>query len=283
MIAPARLFAGWLAFAALSAHAAFSGAILDAEGVKKAIAKGAIAWDVRPSERYFDGHIPGAVSLGDVGLALVNQDTQKLLPVQAIAARLGEAGIDLKREIVVYGEPASLNAYFVEWLLDYYGAKRVDVFHDGLEAWKAAGFRVATDEVKRKRVKVRPFANPSMWATKGEVVSRIGSEATQFVDVRRFGEYNGDESDTQRSGHVPGAIHIPHDLAISADGRLRPVAELRKLYAKLDPHKETIVYGSTGPRAAMVAAILTRLGFRSVRVYYPGWIEYGNDPDVPVE
>jgi len=283
VIASIRLIAGWLALAALSAHAAFSGAILDAAGVKKAMAKGALVWDVRPSGKYFDGHIPGAVSLGDVGLALVDQDTQKLLPVQTIASRLGEAGIDLKREIVVYGAPASLNAYFVEWLLDYYGAKKVDVFHDGFEAWKAAGFRVATDDVKKKRVKVRPFANPSMWATKGEVVSRIGSDKTQFVDVRRFGEYNGDESDTKRSGHIPGAIFIPHDLALDSDGALRSTAELRKLYAKLDPHKETIVYDSTGPRAAMVAAILTKLGFRSVRVYYPGWIEYGNAPDVPVE
>ncbi len=278
-----RSVAGLLAFVALSAHAAFSGAILDAAGVQKALAKGAIAWDVRPSEQFFDGHIPGAVSVGDVGLAFLNEETQRLLPAPVIASRLGEAGIDLKREIVIYGAPASLDAYFMEWLLDYYGARKVDVFHDGYEAWKTAGLRVATNEAKRKPVKVRPFANPSMWATKGEVVSRIGSVATQLVDVRRFSEYNGDESAAKRSGHIPGAIFIPHDLAMEPDGRLKPIAELRKVYAKLDPHKETIVYDSTGPRAAMTAAILTKLGFRSVRVYYPGWIEYGNDTEAPIE
>ena len=283
MIALLRFVAGALALIAFSAHAAFSGAILDAAGAQKAIAKGAIAWDVRPSEQFFDGHVPGAVSLGDVGLAFVNQDTQRLLPAPTIASRLGEAGIDLKREIVIYGAPASLDAYFMEWLLDYYGARKVDVFHDGFDAWKEAGLRVATSEAKRKPVKVRPFANPSMWATKGEVVSRIGSPATQFVDVRRFGEYNGDEPGAQRGGHIPGATFVPHDLALDADGKLKSLAELRKLYAKLDPHKETIVYGSTGPRAAMTAAILAKLGFRSVRVYYPGWIEYGNDPDTPIE
>ncbi len=272
-----------VAFAAIQSHAAFSGAILDAAGVSKALAKGAVAWDVRPSEKYFDGHIPGAVNIDDIGLALVDQKTQMLLPVESIARQLGDAGIDLKREIVVYGGTASLNAYFAEWLLDYYGAKKVDVFHDGFEGWKAAGLKVATDAVKRKPVKVRPFANPSMWATTAEVIARVNSPRVQFVDVRRFGEYNGDESDTPKSGHIPGAIFLPHDLVLTESGALKSTKELRSIYGKLDPHKETIVYDSTGARAAMTAAILTKLGFSSVRVYYPGWIEYGNEADAPIE
>jgi thiosulfate/3-mercaptopyruvate sulfurtransferase len=278
------LLLGFLALVAIHTHAAFSGAILDASGVSKAIAKGAIVWDVRPSEKYFDGHIPGAVNIDDIALALVDQKTQMLLPVETIASRLGDAGIDLKREIVVYGGAGSLNAYFVEWMLDYYGAKKVDVFHDGFEGWKAAGLRVATDAVKRKPVKVRPFANPSMWATTSEVIARENSPRVQFVDVRRFGEFNGDESETLHSGHIPGAMHIPYDLALVEGGtQLKSTQELRKVYARLDPHKETIVYCHVGQRAAMTAAILTKLGFRSVRVYYPGWLEYGNVEDAPVE
>jgi thiosulfate/3-mercaptopyruvate sulfurtransferase len=298
-VAPLRsVLAGFAVFAAMQAHAAFSGAILDASGVSKAIAKGAIVWDVRPVEKYFDGHIPGAVNIDDIALTLVDQKTQTLLPVETIAARLGEAGIDPKREIVVYGRAGSLNAYFVEWLLDYYGAKKVDVFHDGFEGWKAAGLRVTTDAARRKPVKVRPFANPSMWATTSEVIARENLPGVQFVDVRRFGEFNGDESETIHGGHIPGAVHIPYNLALadpdapmkmmhdagaSVDMRLKSTAELRKVYAVLDPHKETIVYCHVGLRAAMTAAILTRLGFRSVRLYYPGWIEYGNEVNAPVE
>jgi thiosulfate/3-mercaptopyruvate sulfurtransferase len=47
--------------------------------------------------------------------------------------------------------------------------------------------------------------------------------------------------------------------------------ELRQLYAALDKRKETIVYCHTGIRASMTAAILSSLGFQSVRVYHASY------------
>lgn len=277
-----RVFAFLLLACAGFAHAALSGSIVDASAVAKAAARGAILWDVRPAEQYRAGHLPGAVNIGHVADALLDEKTQLFLPIETIAARLGGAGIDLKREIVVYGTQGSAFAYFAEFALDYFGARKVDVFHDGFEGWRASGRPVSTSEVTRARVKVRPFANPSMLVTTGEVLAREGSRRVQFVDVRRLGEYNGDESETLHGGHIPGAIHIPYD-ANMAERKLLKTSALRKLYAGLDPRKETIVYCHTGVRAAMTAAILNRLGFRSVRVYLASWLEYGNQADPPVE
>jgi len=65
--------------------------------------------------------------------------------------------------------------------------------------------------------------------------------------------------------------------------RLKKRRDLRALYAALDPRKETIVYCHTGLRAAMTAAVLSSLGFRSVRVYFASWLEYGNQPNPPLE
>jgi len=264
------------------AHAALSGSIVDAAFVAKASSRGAILWDVRSVDQYRAGHLPGAVNIGHVADALLDEKTQLFLPIETIAARLGEAGIDLKREIVVYGSSGSAFAYFAEFALDYFGARKVHIFNDGFEGWRAAGRPVSTKEVRRSPVRVRPFANPSMLITTGEVLARVGSPRVQFVDVRRLGEFNGDESETLHSGHIPGAVHVPYDASL-VDGKLRKTAALRKLYAGLDPRKETIVYCHTGVRAAMTAAILTRLGFRSVRVYHASWLEYGNLPDPPVE
>jgi thiosulfate/3-mercaptopyruvate sulfurtransferase len=282
-----------------ASHAALSGSIADAAYVAKAMSRGAIVWDVRSSERYREGHLPGAVNIGLVATALLDEKTQLFLPIETIAARLGAAGIDLKREIVVYGDAGSVLPYFAEFALDYFGARKVDVFHDGLDGWRAAKDPVSMAEAHRPRVKVRPFANPSMLVTTGEVLSRVGSTQVQFVDVRRPGEYNGDESETLHGGHIPGAVPIPYNMNLAdpeapmklmrkettdtSGMRLKKRSELRKLYAALDPRKETIVYCHNGLRASMTAAVLSRLGFRSVRVYFASWLEYGNKPDPPVE
>jgi thiosulfate/3-mercaptopyruvate sulfurtransferase len=278
-----RLFLAFiLAFSCGTAAAAFSGQIVDAAFVAKALARGAIVWDVRSKESYFDGHIPGAVNIGHVAQVLVDEKGNRFLPIEVIAARLGGAGIDLKREIVVYGDAGGTYPYFAEFALDYFGAQKVSVFHDGFEGWKAARRPVSTAPVTRKPVKVRPFANPSMLATLGEVEARVGLPGVQFVDVRRPREFNGDESETLHGGHIPGALNIPYEEMLG-DMRLLKTAALRKLYAGLDRRKETIVYCHIGLRAAMSAAVLTRLGFRSVRLYQGSWLEYGNDADAPFE
>ncbi len=241
-------------------------------------------WDVRSRADYQAGHIPGAVNIGSVSEALLDEKTQLFLPIERIATRLGAAGIDLKREIVVYGSAGSPYPYFAEWALDYFGARTVHVFHDGWEGWNAAKKPGSLDDARRKPVNVRPMANPAMLVVTGEVISRLGRPDVQFVDTRRMSEYEGIEVETKRGGHIPGAIHIPAALNLREGTKsLLPTRELRRLYSQLDSRKETIVYCHTGIRAAMTAAILTRLGFRSVRLYHASWLEYGNRADVPVE
>jgi thiosulfate/3-mercaptopyruvate sulfurtransferase len=281
------------------AHAAFSGSIVDAAFVAKAQKRGAIVWDVRSEEQYRAGHIPGAVNIGDIAQALLDEKTQLYLPIETIAGKLGRAGIDLKREIVVYGLAGTPYAYFAEFTLDYFGARKVHVFHDGFDGWKAAKQPVSKTDATLRPIRVRPFANPAMLVVTGEVVAKVGSPGVQFVDVRRMNEFTGDESETLHGGHIPGAVNIPYSRQLvdpdaprklmaketsdTSGMSLKKTAALRKLYAGLDPRKETIVYCHTGIRAAMTAAVLTRLGFRSVRLYHASWLEYGNLPDAQVQ
>jgi thiosulfate/3-mercaptopyruvate sulfurtransferase len=286
----------WLSCAA---HA-LGGSIVDVAFVEKAMKRGAIVWDIRAPSGYDLGHIPGAISIGFVADALLDQKTQQFLPIEVIAARLGEGGIDLTREIVVYGGIHGMSyPYFAQFALEYFGARRVHVFHGGIDGWKAARKPVSTLTSKRKPVKVRPFANPALLATSGEVLSRIGNPGVQFVDVRSLAEFVGDQSETLNGGHIPGAIHIPNGQNLVDPDTMRRImahettdisglglknrAALRRLYAGLDPRKETIVYCHTGIRASMTAAVLARLGFHSVRVYHASWFEYGNLADAPVE
>ncbi len=64
---------------------------------------------------------------------------------------------------------------------------------------------------------------------------------------------------------------------------LKPREQLKALYTKLDPDKETIVYCQSGVRAAETATILKDLGFNNVKVYDSSWIGYGSRLDAPAE
>ena len=53
---------------------------------------------------------------------------------------------------------------------------------------------------------------------------------------------------------------------------LLPLADLKSLYARMDPDKKTIVYCQSGVRAAETATVLADLGFKNVKVYDSSWL-----------
>ena len=70
-------------------------------------------------------------------------------------------------------------------------------------------------------------------------------------------------------------------VADNAGMSLKPIDELKQLYSKLDPGKETIVYCQSGARASETAGVLQQLGFKNVKVYDSSWLGYGNTLDAP--
>ena len=65
--------------------------------------------------------------------------------------------------------------------------------------------------------------------------------------------------------------------------RSKPAEDLKRLYSRLDPNKETIVYCQSGARASQTAGVLQQLGFTKVKVYNSSWLGYGNTLDAPAE
>jgi thiosulfate/3-mercaptopyruvate sulfurtransferase len=290
-----------LAILAFPAAAAAAGreTIVDTHYVLRAAYAGTIVWDVRRADEYDKGHIPGAVNIDHVARTLIDEKTQLFPPLRDIERRLGGAGIDPRKPIIVYGARGSSYAHFAAFALEALGARDVRVLSEGYEGWKDARRHTTTRATGRAPVRLKLTPNPKVLVTTEEVVERLGQPNVQLLDVRRSSEWSGEESETLHSGHLPGAIHIPYNLAyidpdtpaklmkgeVTDTGgmSLKPDAELAALYANLDPARETIVYCHTGIRAALTAHVLARLGFRNVKVYHASWYEYGNLPDARVE
>jgi thiosulfate/3-mercaptopyruvate sulfurtransferase len=284
---------------AFTAAGAMAQTIVDLDHVRQAVARGALLWDARDEEAFAKGHIPGAVNIGDPTLTLRDTLTEDYLPTADIEKALGAAGIDPAREIVVYGDRGLPSAYFAQLTLRHFGAANARIFHDGIDAWRAAGLPVSNKTVKPKPVALKLAPQPGVIVATREVVAALKRPDVQLLDVRTVKEFKAEGIRAIRGGHIPGAVNISFEQNwVDPDARtklrrglvkdssgmsLKPRAELARLYEKLDPGREVIVYCQSGNRAAQTAAVLGDLGYRNVRVFDSSWLGYASWLSAPAE
>jgi thiosulfate/3-mercaptopyruvate sulfurtransferase len=283
-----------------SVRTAAAAEIVDAAYVAGALTRGAVVWDVRDAKSYAEGHLPGAITVGDVASVLRDPNREDWLPVAQVQAILGRAGIDItRREVIVYSRTGDPNAYWVQGGLRHFGARSSKVFHGGLDAWQAAGHPVSREPATLTPVDLalKP-ANDELIAT-AAMLERLRAGALQLVDARTPREYLGEDVRAIRGGHIPGAVNLPFEnnwldpaaatklaarqVTTRAGMSLKPVDELQRLYAGLDRDKEVVVYCQSGVRAAVTASVLRELGFRDVKVYEPSWLGYAGVLNAPAE
>ncbi len=278
-----------------SAHAA--PVIVDAAYVAEALTRNVVVWDVRPTEAYVKGHIPGAVSIGDAAKVLRDDNTEDFIPVDRIEKILGAAGVDPAREIIVYGSRGTWHPYFGLYTMQHFSGNNVRVYHNGIEDWSASGRALGRGSAPPRPVALKLVADPAVTVTTPEMVAKLGNRDVQIIDARTPQEFSGEDIRALRGGHIPGALNIPYEqnwvdpdtplklarkqVADNAGMSLKPVDDLRKLYAGLDPAKETVVYCQSGARASETAGVLQQLGFKNVKVYDASWLGYGNTLDAP--
>ena len=272
--------------------------IVDTAAVEQALQRGAIVWDARDADDYAEGHIAGAVNFGAAG-DLFRDPNREDPPSAAVAAQLfGNAGIDiLNREVIVYGGKGDPYAYFAARMSEYYGGKHAKVYHGGIDDWKAAGKPVSTTATRLPplTLSLSDERAGTLWTP--DVIERVRAGGAQIVDARTPKEFSGEDIRAIRGGHIVGAVNIPYEsnwvdpgtagkLASkqvkTKDGMaLKPAEQLKTLYAKLDPAKETVVYCQSGVRASEAAVVLRDLGFKNVKVYEPSWLGYAGVLSAP--
>ena len=272
--------------------------IIQTEQVQQAIARGAIIWDVRDTKSYLDGHIPGAINIGEIGSVLRDPNKEDYIPTDQIQKIFNAAGLDINQDIVVYGARGNPYAYFGLYTVNYFGGKNAQIYHDGIDGWKQAGLPLQKERQTLPPVSVTLVPQPQLVVSNEEMFKLVQSKSAQIIDARTPDEYSGKDVRTLRGGHIPNAINIPYEdnwqdpaAAIKLGKKqvpdnsgmaLKNQTDLKQLYAKLDPDKETVVYCQSGVRAAETATVLKTLGFKKVKVYDSSWLGWGNNLKAPV-
>jgi thiosulfate/3-mercaptopyruvate sulfurtransferase len=246
-------------------------------------------------DSYRAGHVPGAVYVDlDTQLAGSPGDGGRHpLPATAdFEAAMRAAGVRSGRNVVVCDEADSTTAARAWWMLKYYGHEKVRVLDGGFRAWAAAGLPVSTDDpanaeetlTTRETVPepgdftASPGRMPVLDAASAGTLARSGI----LLDARAPARYRGQTEPVDRvAGHIPGALSAPTAENVTADGRFRPVADLRARFADLGikaaAEEEVGVYCGSGVTAAHEMLALTLAGVPAA-LYVGSWSDWITDP-----
>lgn len=268
-------------------------AIIQTSQVQQAVARGAIIWDVRDEKSYLDGHIPGAINIGDAGSVLRDPNKEDYIAIAKIQAIFNQAGLDVNKDIVVYGSRGNPYSYFGLYTINYFGGKQAQIYHDGIDAWKAAGLPLQKERVSLPAVSVTLMPQSQLVVSNEEMLKMAQSKSVQIIDARTPDEFSGKDVRAIRGGHIPNSINIPYEdnwqdpatavklskklVSDNSGMSLKSEADLKKLYSGLDPNQDTVVYCQSGVRAAETATVLKSLGFKKVKVYDSSWLGWGNN------
>lgn len=233
---------------------------------------------------YAQGHIPGAVFFDIDAIADTASSLPHMLPApETFAAMVGALGIDAASTIVVYDESGLFSAPRAWWTFKVMGADDVRILEGAGPKWRAEGRPLEPGASSRP---------PSVFTASPRLdrVARLEDvaegPARTIVDARPAERFNAEVPEPRpglRSGHIPGSVNVPAS-GLVADGRLKPEAQLRAIFAEagVDPASAITTTCGSGVTAATLALALDVIGARDVMLYDGSWSEWGGRGDTPV-
>jgi len=243
---------------------------------------------------YERGHIPGAQNVvwhTDL-VETVSRDIASPEKFQALARKLG---VDKDVTVVLYGDSNNWFAAWGAWVFDIYGLRdNVKLLDGGRKKWELEKRPVATNPVPAKAsafIVAEP--NRKLRARLTDVVATVEKTSdARILDIRSPDEFSGKiiapagfQELALRAGHIPGSVNVAWARAVNqADGTIKPVEELKKLYAEagIDGSKPVITTCRIGERSSHTWFILSRVLGYQVANYDGSWTEYGNVVGLPI-
>jgi thiosulfate/3-mercaptopyruvate sulfurtransferase len=229
---------------------------------------------------------------------LRDPNREDFIDLAEINSIFNKAGLDINKEIIVYGSRGNPYAYFGLFTINYFGGKQAKVFHDGIDGWADAGLLIEKTPSTLASINVRLIPQDNLVVTNEQMRKLYNNQSVQVVDARTFNEFKGNDVRAIRGGHIPGAVSIPYEqnwkdpatgsklakkeVKTNLGMSLKSKDELNALYSKLDPNKETVVYCQSGVRAAETATVLQNLGYKNVKIYDSSWLGWASHLASPV-
>jgi thiosulfate/3-mercaptopyruvate sulfurtransferase len=229
---------------------------------------------------YEAGHIQGAVFFDIDEISDTDTDLPHMMPsAEKFASRVRRLGLGDGLRLVVYDSQGIFSAPRVWWMLRHMGHEDVAVLDGGLPAWVAAGHPLEDmPPIARERhFTVRRRAD--LIRDMDQVTLALARETAQVVDARSAGRFDGSAPEPRPglpSGHMRGALNVPFQSVLNADGTLKDEAGLSAAIrsAGVDLSAPIITTCGSGLTACVLALALARLGRDDVAVFDGSWTQW---------
>ena len=262
--------------------------------------KNLVVLDVRSTDAYTAGHIPGAINfpeaewyVNDPFTVPIETPWMELPPDEELIDLIENASIKADSLVVVVGStsgplsPMPLALYSVAGTtrvaitLLYAGVRNVAILDGGYEKWEMEGKPTTTDPTIPTPVTYTGSVDETMLVSADDVEDKIGESV--IVDARDEIVYNGTVTEpwAPDPGHISTARNLPTptlwDLNINATTgnaiyiTYKDMGSLKRMvFSEVgnNKKKETIVYCGVGGYASTAYFVLSEvLGYRNVRIY----------------
>lgn len=215
------------------------------------------------------GHVPGAWFVNLASLQSTRNGIPfELNPPDVLRSVLEAAGVATSQHVIVTGD-AALAAARGFLILEYLGHPSVHLLDGGRAAWQAAyGLSTEAASAARPGRMVTPVRDDRL-VTADWVQARLGDPGVELIDARPATDF--------AISRIPGAASLPWTQLVESTAmpRLRPVTELRALYAQAgaEASEEVVAYCTSGMMSSMGYFVARYLGYR-VRLYEGSMLEW---------
>ena len=286
--------------AALMLSSALSAApLISAPQLQRGLAEDAhLIIDLRSSEEYQRGHIPGAISAPywEAGWRQRVDGTIDQLPLERELARLlGGLGVSPASSVVLVGSAANAHELAgvarVYWTFKVAGHTEVAALDGGMRAWLQAGFALEHNPNQAQATEPYPVAWQRQYlADSSAVLAAVSAEQSLLLDAREPEFYQGQAKhpEVRSYGAIAGAQPLVYTQFINEySGQfLEPEAVEDLLFFQdldLESSSAVISYCNSGHWSALVWFALAEIaGYDNVQIYDGSMVSWSRLADAPM-